>query len=259
MDNTGRFTGRQGDYLAGRPSYPAELLDYLRALYAPAERSAAADVGAGTGKLTAQLLRAGFRVYGVEPNRDMRGAAEALLRDDPRFTSVDGTDRDTGLAGRSVDFVTAAQAFHWFDGPAFARECRRILRPGGRVFLIWNVRTAAPVNRALARAFQAHCPDFHGFSGGIAEDDLRIRAFFGGRYEKRRFPNPLTMDRERFLRRCLSSSYALREEDAGYPACLAALEELFSRYSRDGLLLQPNETLVYAGVPAEDGGGRPAH
>ena len=256
-DTVSRFSGRQGDYLAGRPSYPAELLEWLGALYAPPERSAAADVGSGTGKLTAQLLRAGFRVYGVEPNGDMRRAAEALLAGDPRFTSVDGTDRDTGLADGSVDLVTAAQAFHWFDGPAFARECRRVLRPGGRVFLIWHVRRSAPVNRELARVFQTHCPDFHGFSGGIAEDDPRIRAFFGGRYEKRRFPHPLTLDRERFLRRCLSSSYSLREGDAGYPAYLAALEALFDRFSREGLLLQPNETLAYAGEPrARSAAGR---
>ena len=211
---------------------------------------AAADVGSGTGKLSAQLLAAGFRVCGVEPNRDMRSAAESLLGADPRFTSRNGTDRDTGLPDRSVDFVTAAQAFHWFDGAAFARECRRILRPGGQVYLIWNIRTDAPVNQALAGLFRVHCPDFRGFSGGMAEDDPRIRAFFGGRYEKRRFPNPLTLDRDRFLRRCFSSSYSLREGDAGYPAYLAALEDLFGQFSQNGLLLQPNETLVYAGAPA---------
>ena len=76
----------------------------------------------------------------------MRGAAEALLGGDPRFSSSNGTDHDTGLPDRSVDMVAAAQAFHWFDGPAFARECRRILRPGGRAVLVWNVRGSAPVS-----------------------------------------------------------------------------------------------------------------
>lgn len=250
MDHTDRFTGRQEDYQAGRPSYAQGLLDWLEALYTPPGYFAAADVGSGTGKLSAQLLAAGFRVCGVEPNRDMRSAAESLLGADPRFTSRNGTDRDTGLPDRSVGFVTAAQAFHWFDGAAFARECRRILRPGGQVYLIWNIRTDAPVNHALAGLFRVHCPDFRGFSGGMAEDDPRIRAFFGGRYEKRRFPNPLTLDRDRFLRRCFSSSYSLREGDAGYPAYLAALEDLFGQFSQNGLLLQPNETLVYAGAPA---------
>ena len=132
MRNTvDRFNGRHQDYQAARPSYAQELLDWLGELYAPPERYTAADIGSGTGKLSAQLLAAGFRVCGVEPNPDMRGAAEALLGGDPRFSSVNGADRDTGLPDQSVDLVTAAQAFHWFDGPAFARECRRILRPGG--------------------------------------------------------------------------------------------------------------------------------
>ena len=251
MQNTvDRFSGRQQDYQAARPSYAKGLLDWLGELYAPPGRFTAADIGSGTGKLSAQLLETGFHVCGVEPNPDMRSAAEALLGGDPRFSSVNGADRGTGLPDQSVDLVTAAQAFHWFDGPAFARECRRILRPGGRVFLIWNVRADAPVNQALAQIFRAHCPGFHGFLGGMVEDDPRIQAFFGGAYEKRRFPNVLTLDRERFLRRCFSSSYALREEDAGYAAFRAALEGLFDAFASGGRLTQPNETAAYAGFPA---------
>ena len=79
MRNTfDRFNGRHQDYQAARPSYAQEFLDWLGELYAPPERYTAADIGSGTGKLSAQLLAAGFRVCGVEPNPDMRGAAEAL-------------------------------------------------------------------------------------------------------------------------------------------------------------------------------------
>ena len=222
MRNTfDRFNGRHQDYQAARPSYAQVFLDWLGELYAPPERYTAADIGSGTGKLSAQLLAAGFRVCGVEPNPDMRGAAEALLGGDPRFSSSNGTDHDTGLPDRSVDMVAAAQAFHWFDGPAFARECRR-----------------------------EHCPSFHGFTGGMGEDDPRIRDFFGGAYEKRRFPNPLTLDRDQFLRRCFSSSYALREGDADYEAFRAALEALFDTFASGGQLIQPNETVAYVGIPA---------
>ena len=100
-DTVSRFSGRQGDYLAGRPPYPAELLEWLGALYAPPGRSAAADVGSGTGKLTAQLLRAGFRVYGVEPNGDMRRRRRPCWRAipaSPPWTARTGTwDLRTGL------------------------------------------------------------------------------------------------------------------------------------------------------------------
>ena len=101
MRNTfDRFNGRHQDYQAARPSYAQEFLDWLGELYAPPERYTAADIGSGTGKLSAQLLAAGFRVCGVEPNPDMRGAAEALLGGDPRFSSSNGTDHDTGLPDR---------------------------------------------------------------------------------------------------------------------------------------------------------------
>lgn len=110
MRNTfDRFNGRHQDYQAARPSYAQEFLDWLGELYAPPERYTAADIGSGTGKLSAQLLAAGFRVCGVEPNPDMRGAAEALLGGDPRFSSSNGTDHDTGLPDRSVDMVAAAR------------------------------------------------------------------------------------------------------------------------------------------------------
>ena len=91
MRNTfDRFNGRHQDYQAARPSYAQEFLDWLGELYAPPERYTAADIGSGTGKLSAQLLAAGFRVCGVEPNPDMRGAAEALLGGDPRFSMIPG-------------------------------------------------------------------------------------------------------------------------------------------------------------------------
>lgn len=247
MENTAKFTGKHLDYAAARPSYPEALLAHLRARYAPPCQFAAADIGSGTGKLSAQLLDAGFTVYGVEPNGDMRGTAETLLGADPRFISVDGSDKSTGLADRSVDFITVAQAFHWFDPPAFRAECLRVLKPGGRVFLIWNSRTAASQNDALFHVFQTHCPDFHGFSGGVTEDDDTIRDFFAGSYSKEKFANPLTFTKESFLRRCFSASYSLPQAHPGFAAYRQALEAVFDAFSQDALLLQPNETVVYEG------------
>lgn len=247
MGNTAKFTGKHLDYAAARPSYPSALLDHLCAQYAPPQRFTAADIGSGTGKLSAQLLHAGFTVYGVEPNADMRGTAERLLGNDPRFISVDGSDKNTGLADHSVDLITAAQAFHWFDSQAFRGECLRILKSGGRVFLIWNSRTASLQNDALFKVFQTYCPDFHGFSGGITEDDDTIRDFFAGNYSKEKFPNPLTFTKETFLRRCFSASYSLPRAHPSHAAYQQALEAVFDTFSQDGLLTQPNETVVYGG------------
>ena len=88
------------------------------------------------------------------------------------------------------------------------------------------------MNQALAQVFREHCPSFHGFTGGMGEDDPRIRDFYGGAYEKRRFPNPL------------------REGDADYEAFRAALEALVDTFASGGQLIQPNETVAYVGIPA---------
>ncbi len=99
-----------------------------------------ADVGSGTGISAKLFLDNGNTVYGVEPNRDMRAAAEKFLHGNARFHSVDGSAEQTTLSDRSVDFIVAGQAFHWFDQPKARQEFARILKPGGWVMLMWNSR-----------------------------------------------------------------------------------------------------------------------
>jgi SAM-dependent methyltransferase len=133
---TTRFTDRADDYARHRPSYPAEAIDaVLEGLGEPASL-AAADVGAGTGISARLLADRGVRVVAVEPNGAMRAAALAH----PRVTWRDGRAEATGLPGASVDLVLCAQAFHWFEPEPTLREFRRILRPGGRLALVWNQR-----------------------------------------------------------------------------------------------------------------------
>ena len=98
------------------------------------------DIGSGTGILTALLLDKGCHVIGVEPNKGMRKAAETLLEGHPKFISIDGTAETTGLAVNSVNYVVCAQAFHWFDKDACKKEFHRILKPSGKVVLVWNSR-----------------------------------------------------------------------------------------------------------------------
>ena len=93
--------------------------------------SSLADVGSGTGILSELFLREGVRVYGVEPNREMREAGERLLSAYENFVSVEGRAEATTLEDASVDFVTPGQAFHWFDPAAARREFMRILKRGG--------------------------------------------------------------------------------------------------------------------------------
>jgi SAM-dependent methyltransferase len=120
-------------YERGRPGYPDAALDWL------AERLGGrrvVDLAAGTGKLSRPLADRGFEVVAVEPVAEMR----ALLVRDHRVTVLDGTAEAIPLGGGSVDAVTVAQAFHWFDGPRALAEIHRVLRPGGVLALVFNRR-----------------------------------------------------------------------------------------------------------------------
>ena len=138
MNTTERFSGRAGVYQASRPGYPAALSEHLASLGMRGAR--VADIGAGTGIFSRLLLELGCTVFAVEPNSDMRHTAELGLKTCDRFSIGSGTAENTGLPEASVSFVTAAQAFHWFDPDAFRQECLRILEPGGLAVFVWNSR-----------------------------------------------------------------------------------------------------------------------
>jgi len=140
LSSTERFSSRVENYIRYRPHYPHAVVECLRANCGLTDAAIIADIGSGTGVLTEMLLQNGNQVYGVEPNRSMREAGERQLQHHARFHSVNGTAEATTLANASVDFVTAGQAFHWFDRNAAKAEFRRILRHGGWVALIWNER-----------------------------------------------------------------------------------------------------------------------
>lgn len=157
MSNTKRFDGKGEIYAKARPGYPSELLDYVRNTLHFDEGSTFADIGSGTGIFSELLLNGGYHVYAVEPNADMRMKAEEKLGNRKDFVSVNGTDSSTTLPELSVDCVTTAQAFHWFDVEAFKAECRRILKPDGKVIIIYNTRDeTAECNKALADMRDMH-------------------------------------------------------------------------------------------------------
>jgi len=251
MDNTGKFTGRAGVYAASRPGYAEDLFRYLKRKRILGDGSTVADVGSGTGKFTAQLLDCGCTVYAVEPNAEMRREAEELLSGRPGFCSVNGRDRAFGLpepAEGTVDCVTAAQAFHWFDADAFARECRRVLKPDGYVVLVYNHRdTEADVIRENMEICRKYCPGFVSFSHGL--DAIETDRLFVHGFETVRFPNHLYYTCGAFVQRMLSASYGLRGTDPGYAEFLSELTALFEKYAENGRLRIPNHTLAYFGKP----------
>jgi ubiquinone/menaquinone biosynthesis C-methylase UbiE len=128
---TSRFSDRVANYVRYRPGYPPDALAALREECGLAPDHFVADIASGTGIWTRMLLENNNSVFGVEPNAEMRAAGERLLQGFPKFTSVAGSAEATTLADHSVEFVTAAQAAHWFDRGRARREFVRILKPGG--------------------------------------------------------------------------------------------------------------------------------
>lgn len=249
MENHNKFTGRATIYKKYRPSYPDEYIDYLAEYNSLGPQSVIADIGSGTGILSRQLLEKGFNVVCVEPNGDMRNIAEMELKKYSRFTSVNGMAEHTGLAENSADLITAAQAFHWFDTYLFKAECKRVLKEGTNVALVWNSREEnSHFVRDNAEIMKRFCPLFSGFSGGIDDTPQKFEAFFeNGSFEYRVFRNDFRYDIDGFIGRTLSASYALDESSSDFNSFFEALAELFERYSKNGTVILPNITRSYIG------------
>ncbi|HEY7195967.1 MAG TPA: methyltransferase domain-containing protein [Gaiellaceae bacterium] len=129
---------RAGDaYERGRPSYPPEAVSCLVDSLRIGPGATVLDLAAGTGKLTRLLAPTGARVIAVEPASGMR---QKLVDSAPGVEAIDGTAEAVPLQDGSVDAVTVAQAFHWFDGDKALAEIHRVLAPGGRLGIIWNRR-----------------------------------------------------------------------------------------------------------------------
>ena len=249
-DATARFGDRVDDYVRHRPGYPPALLDCLRRECGLAPGRVVADVGSGTGKLTELLLASGARVLAVEPNPGMREAAERLLGGIPGFRSIDGTAEATGMEAGSVDLVTAAQAFHWFDQAAARVELARILRPGGVAALIWNERDddASEFLRDYERCLREFSIDYGEVDHRRTASRERIAAFFApGAFREAEFPNGQDLDLDGLRGRYLSCSYALPRAHPRFDQVMSALSTIFARHQRGGRVRIDYRTRIYHG------------
>ena len=247
-DPTARFTERVADYAAHRPSYPPELIALLAREGVLRPVDVVADVGSGTGISSRPFLANGNVVYGVEPNAEMRGAAERLLSRYPGFRSVDGTAEGTTLPDRSVDLVIAGQAFHWFDPPRAAAEFRRVLRAGGKVALMWNTRKVG--GSRFLEDYERLLMEFGTDYAAVRHDRLdegRFDAFFAGPVERVTFPNGQSLDYDGLEGRLLSSSYTPAAGDARRAPMLRELRRLFDQHHLAGRVTIEYETEVYLG------------
>ena len=229
-----RFSNRVENYVKYRPAYPAEVLQTFKDKMNLQTSSVVADIGSGTGISAGLFLENGNRVFGVEPNEAMRAAAEDFLKDFPNFRSVDGTAENTTLENNGVDFVVAAQAFHWFDAEKTRKEFKRILKEKGFVALLWNERQldTSDFLRAYERFLSKYGTDYE----TVRHDNIgekTLKDFFQIDFRRESFPNVQTLDFAGLKGRMLSASYMPSEGDAIFEPMIAELERLFADYAKD--------------------------
>jgi len=250
VDSTTRFSSRVVNYVRYRPGYPPQVLQTLLAECALTSQSVIADIGSGTGFLARLFLENGNRVYGVEPNREMRIAGENLLRGFPGFVSVAAAAEMTTLPSQSVDFVTAGQAAHWFDAKKAREEFARILKPDGWIVLVWNDREtdSTPLLREYENLLEAYCPEYAEVrsKGPIAASRLK-RFFAPAPMRERAFPSRQVFDYPGFEGRLLSSSYAPPAGNPLHASMLQELRRIFDRYQSGGQVSFEYETRMYYG------------
>lgn len=245
-DATTRFTNRVDDYVRYRPGYPPGVIETLREEAGLGPGRSVADVGSGTGIFSRLLLEAGAEVWAVEPNEAMRVAAETALGGEPRFRSVAAAAEATTLPDASMDLVVAAQAFHWFDMDAARAEFARILRPGGKVAVVFNNR------RDRSTPFLVEYEELmHRFATDYAKVDHRkvdrgrLLGFYGGGFEVRAFPHAQELDWKGLRGRLLSASYAPAAGHPNHQPMMAALARLFAEHEEEGRVRIDYDAEVY--------------
>jgi SAM-dependent methyltransferase len=243
---TSRFSDRVENYVRYRPGYPADVLRALKNECGLEPQHVVADIASGTGIWTRMLLENGNPVFGVEPNAEMRQAGERLLAQFERFTSVAGTAEATTLPDHSVDFITSAQAAHWFDPAKARREFVRILKPAGWLVLLWNERLtdSTPFLRDYEHLLLTFGTDY----AEVRHEHTMVNEFFGSApYQERAFANRQEFEYEGIEGRLLSSSYVPRPGDAKYEPMLRELRKIFDKHAVGGRATFEYKTRVFFG------------
>ncbi|MDQ6418584.1 class I SAM-dependent methyltransferase [Paenibacillus sp. LHD-117] len=250
MNNKERFTDRVDTYVKYRPSYPQKALDFLYGKVGFSDRSIIADIGAGTGIFSGLLLDRGSRVVALEPNEAMREAAIKQYASHPRYASCPGSAERTGLSEESVHHIVCAQSFHWFDRPAAREEFRRILKPDGRVALIWNSRRTAgtPFLEQFEQLLLRYGTDYEKVGHKNITRQTLSEFFSDDGPALEVFASEQRLDEEGLKGRLLSSSYCPLPGHPNYEPMMERLSVIFKQCAVDGLVTMTYDTELYWGT-----------
>ncbi|MEM7716989.1 MAG: class I SAM-dependent methyltransferase [Cyanobacteria bacterium P01_A01_bin.68] len=238
-----RFSDRVEDYVKYRPSYPAAAID--RILENFTLPIAAADIGAGTGISSRLLAARGIQVTAIEPNTEMRSAG---IKDaTPSVEWKDGTAENTNLPDASVDLVTCFQAFHWFTPEPTLAEFRRILKPQGRLAVVYNNRDK---NDEFTAEYSRIVREASNNSPAEAKmkstEPLTETAYFK-KFEEYTFVYQQELDLTGLIGRAMSVSY-LPKSGEDYDKLISDFEKLYQQFKNEqGFVYMTYFTSVHLG------------
>lgn len=243
--NTTRFSDRVEDYVKYRPHYPNELMELLKSTLGLTQDTIIADIGSGTGISTLPFLENGNRVYAVEPNKEMRLAAESMLKRFSNFTSIAATAEETGLPDGSIDLVFCGQSFHWFDRQQAKAEFQRILKGEGHIVLAWNERDTKSAFQKEYEALLMNSIPEYAKSTHRNIPDTEIQKFFSPKkMELHSLSNHQDFDLSGLEGRLLSSSYAPKEGEE-YETLMEKVKSLYFKFANNGKVRFEYETKIY--------------
>jgi len=247
-DNTKRFSNRVDNYVKYRPSYPAQLIDYLLNEIGINKKAIVADIGSGTGIFSKLLINKVKTIYCVEPNNEMRLYSEEMFKSAKNSYVINGTAEATALNDNSIDFITVAQAFHWFNIRKTMKEFRRIIKANGIMILVWNNRlTNTEFLNTYEYGVQKYANDYNEVNHqNITEAE--IRECFNSDMKKIKFNNFQEFDFNGVMGRLLSSSYAPLEGTENYIKLKEIVKEAFDKGAINGKVRFNYETKLYWGT-----------
>jgi SAM-dependent methyltransferase len=240
---TTRFSNRAENYVKYRPGYPKEIIPFFEETLALTKDSKIADIGSGTGLFAEPLLKEGYSVTCIEPNEEMRKAGDDRLNKFPGYKSRLHTAEATGLRSHSVDLITVAQAFHWFEVEGTRKEFNRILKPSGHMVLAWNIRKT---DTEFLKAYQALKEKYRLEPTPDKIDFSKVDSFFGpAGHKKIIFPNRQQLDFDALKGQLLSSSYIPLPGHTSYEMMTTELVQLFVKCNKNGFVQMEYETVLY--------------
>lgn len=240
-----RFSDRAEEYAKYRPGYPDAAIDIILEGLGEPCNLVAADIGAGTGIASRLLAERGVQVWAIEPNHQMRQAAGVL----PRMTMLNGNAEKTGLDAHSVDLVTCFQAFHWFTPDLCLPELHRILKPAGRLAVVWNNRDRSDLFTQGYSEIVKQLSNQHPAEQKIAAIDPLINSDRFCNVREYNFPYQQAIDLTGLIGRAESVSYIPKEAQTRQ-TLVTELERLYQRWAdASGLVYLVYSTQVFLAQP----------